>query len=123
MLKSIKTNKGQAVMGEYVLTFFLVIGVMTAMTIFLKRAVQARIRDSRQYMDTVVLSETAGVYVARNYQQQYEPYYLNTVGMVSRNSTSRKVLSASLAGVLPTCSACQSLPPLRRASYTEGLSP
>ena len=38
---------GQAVMGEYVVVIFLVIAAVSAMTIFFKRAVQARIHDAK----------------------------------------------------------------------------
>ena len=50
MLRYLKTNKAQAVIGEYVLVFFLAIGMVTAMTIYFKRAVQARIHGARDVM-------------------------------------------------------------------------
>src|SRR3989338_9576767 len=76
-------NKAQAVMGEYVLVFFLAIGMATAMTIYFKRGVQARIFDARNAMLNIVVNRTAGYYTG-NIQIGYEPYYGNTVSTVSR---------------------------------------
>ena len=81
MLKTLRNTKAQAVMGEYVIVIFLVMAVMTSMTIYFKRAVQARIHDARDYMVTEVRERTAGIYTGNLYRE-YEPYYSNTSATV-----------------------------------------
>lgn len=84
MLKSLRNKNAQAVMGEYVLVIFLVMAVLTAMTIYFKRAVQARIHDARDYMVSEVRVRTAGSFDGNLYKE-YEPYYGNTVATVFRS--------------------------------------
>ena len=81
-------------MGEYVLTFFLIIAVMSAMTIFLKRTLHGRIRDAKEAMGDIVTTRASGQWVG-NFYIEYEPYYLNSVAGVNRAMVSRQVLSAS----------------------------
>ena len=83
MFRLLKDNKAQAVMGEYVLTFFLVIGVMSAMTIYLKRALQGQIYSARDEMANMVATRASGQYTGRLYVG-YEPYYLNSVSTLNR---------------------------------------
>lgn len=70
-------------MGEYVLVFLLAIGMVTAMTVYFKRAIQARMFDARNTMLNMVLNRTQGYY-SGNIQIGYEPYYGNTVSIVAR---------------------------------------
>lgn len=99
MLRYLKTNKAQAVMGEYVLVFFLVIGMVTAMTIYFKRAVQARIFDARNTMLNMVLNRTQG-YFTGNIQIGYEPYYANTLSTVVRQEdTTTNLLPGATTGI------------------------
>lgn len=78
-------------MGEYVLLFFLAVGVITAMTVYFKRAVQARIFDARNTMlNTVVLrAGSSGYYTVDELKSNvligYEPYYGNTVARTTYN--------------------------------------
>ena len=93
MLKILKTRRAQAVMGEYVVVIFLVITVIGAMTIFFKRAVQARIHDARDYMVGEVRERTRGQYNGDLYFE-YEPYYVNTsVPQIVRDARYNKALS------------------------------
>ncbi len=85
MLKYLNNKRAQAVMGEYVLVIFLVIASMVAMTIFFKRAVQARIHDARDYMVGEVRERTRAVFDGNLYKE-YEPYYGNTDAIVVRDS-------------------------------------
>ena len=92
-------NKAQAVMGEYVLVFFLAIGMATAMTIYFKRGVQARIHDARDAMLNIVVNRTAGYYTG-NIQIGYEPYYGNTVStVVRRENTTTNLLPGATTGI------------------------
>ena len=85
MLRIISNKKAQAIMGEYVVTFFLVIGFMTAMTVYLKRALQSYVRDARLEMGAVVQNRTTGVFFVGNIFTEYEPYYLNQRSVVNRS--------------------------------------
>ncbi len=58
------------------------------MTIYLKRAIQARIFDARNTMLNMVLNRTQGYY-GGNIQIGYEPYYGNTESTVVRQEDTR----------------------------------
>ena len=68
MFKNIKGH-GQ-VTTEYIVIFFLAIGALVSMSVFVQRSLQGRIRDARTYM----ISETAKAHEG-NIQYEYEPYY------------------------------------------------
>lgn len=78
-----KNSIGQMA-GEYVLLLFIVIGTVSAMTVYVKRLLQARIRDSREAMISTVRNYTytdpdSGDTFAYNdiIYKEYEPYYGN----------------------------------------------
>ena len=73
MTKRKQLNKAQ-IIGEYALTLFLVVGVLTAMTIYIRRVLQARIFDTRRYMINTVKSAP---HVGK-LRLEYEPYYVDT---------------------------------------------
>ena len=99
MLRYFKTNKAQAVMGEYVLVFFVVMGMATAMTIYFKRGVQARIFDARNAMLNMVLNRTQGYYTG-DVQIGYEPYYGNTVSTAARReNAATELLPGATTGI------------------------
>lgn len=75
---------------QYALTFFLIVGVVGAMTFYFKRALQGRIRDATVYMTHTVRNVyTGNVYV------QYEPYYIETVA-------DRTLIADQIRDVLPS---------------------
>src|SRR6185503_530218 len=94
MFKKITNIKGQMVFGEYVLTFFIVISMMLGMTLYLKRALQAKLRDAKLGMVSVVQSRAAGQYI-KQARTEYEPYYVNTSSTVDRDSSSVQRLTIS----------------------------
>ncbi len=99
MLKYLKTNKAQAVMGEYVMVFFLVVAMVTAMTIYFRRAVQARMHGARNAMLNTVLNR-AGTYFTGNILAGYEPYYAQTVSEVRRGEDSEtRLLEGGSSGI------------------------
>lgn len=99
MLRYLKTNKAQAVMGEYVMVFFLVVAMVTAMTIYFRRAVQARMHDARNVMINTVL-DRSGTYFTGNILAGYEPYYANTVSEVWRSEGSEtRLLEGGSSGI------------------------
>jgi len=86
-------------MGEYVVTFFLIIGIMSAMTLYLKRALQGRIRDAKVAMGNIVETRAGGQWVG-NFYTEYEPYFINTAATVSRTMTSGQNLrSGASSGI------------------------
>lgn len=86
-------------MGEYVLVFFVVIGMATVMTIYFKRALQARIFDARNTMLNTVLNRTQGYYTG-NILIGYEPYYGNTVSTIIRQeNTTTNLLPGATTGI------------------------
>ena len=82
-------NKGQTILSEYVIIFFVVIAAVTASTIFVQRGLEARIHDARNFMinavinacDADCLNATGG-----NIAYGYEPYYEQTLANVYRNA-------------------------------------
>lgn len=79
-------------MMEYALTFFLVIMIMNAMSDYVKRAIQGRIRDTMK----VAVSEVNAAYVGNRDRAwfYYEPYYINSV-------TNKDVSSVATVDVWP----------------------
>ena len=92
MLRIVKNNKAQAVIGEYVLVFFVAMGVITAMSTYFKRVVQARMYDSRNAMVRLAIEQSAGFYNG-NFFVHYEPYYTNTDSETYRSLVSTTSLS------------------------------
>ena len=76
-------NKGQTILSEYVMIFFVVIAAAVAMTVFVQRGFEARIHDARNFMiirwstaasvTPIVCNATGG-----NISYEYEPYYTAT---------------------------------------------
>ena len=99
MLKALKSKQAQTIMAEYVLVFFLIVGVATVMTIYFRRAVQARIRDARVTMLDMVRART-NVFVNGSPAYsgplfaEYEPYYTNSTSSIIHNDFSRSSLTA-----------------------------
>jgi hypothetical protein len=80
MFKQLINRKGQGMFVQYTLTFFLVVGFVTAMTVYVRRVVQARIRGAGDFMGNQVnevWSDPAHGIVG-NFYLQYEPYYAST---------------------------------------------
>lgn len=78
-------------MSEYVLLFFLVVGAITVMSIYVRRGVQARIRDTRKQMFNIV-KERTGLQFFGNLEYEYEPYYINATTVVTTDINERKGL-------------------------------
>jgi len=97
MLKLLKGKQAQAVVGEYLLVFFLVVGMLTAMSIYFKRAVQARVFGARKTMRNIVIQRADGFYtedLEDVIRRGYEPYYAETNSTVWRRSDTRTDLTA-----------------------------
>lgn len=92
-------KKGQSVLSEYVVIFFLVVTAAVAMAVYVQRALQARVFDARNYAinqvsqecDENCLAATGGV-IAR----EYEPYY----GNIESNTDRRQQDASAIEGGL-----------------------
>lgn len=93
-----RSQSGQGVMGQYALVFFFVLAAITAMSVYVRRGLQARTYGAREYLVSTIESET-GLDVADG----YEPYYVNRV--VIKESTGEETVS--LAGKDITRSFCE----------------
>ncbi|MCP3685696.1 MAG: hypothetical protein GY861_23870 [bacterium] len=92
MLRQLKGNQGQSTVSEYVMIFFLVIGVIVTMTVYVKRTLQARVIDGRNFMIA-----TAREALGNSVRKEYEPYYTNTVMTPDRYT--RKTIDLQGSGV------------------------
>ncbi|MBF0571203.1 MAG: hypothetical protein HQL12_04965 [Candidatus Omnitrophica bacterium] len=89
-------NKGQAVMAEYVMIFFVTIAALTGMTTLIQRSLQARIHEGRNFLiasvanssvcDVNCLAATGG-----SIAYEYEPYYSQVVSDVAHNGQENAV--------------------------------
>ena len=84
MFKKLMRNKKAQNTAEYAILISLVVAGIIAMQTYAQRALQARVRDAGQYLasQTVDLGTTV----------QYEPYYLTTNYVVTRNESETQVL-------------------------------
>ena len=96
----LRQKKGQAVFGEYVLLAVIVVAVVTAMTVYVRRALQGRVRDS--IMSSAATARTPfsknGGVTFESYtgvvHLQYEPYYANRASFIDQQSDSVRTLTA-----------------------------
>ena len=74
--------------SEYAITFFLIVAVISAMSLMVKRVLQGRILEARNTMIRTVnaVAGPGGVSL------EYEPYYVETRSEVNRRSTESVVL-------------------------------
>lgn len=81
MFKILKTDRAQAITGDYLLTFFLVVGIISAMTVFVQRALQAKFRDARNFAVNAIIRNAydGPIWFA------YEPYYANVASTSGRD--------------------------------------
>lgn len=93
MFKGLKKPKAQ-VSSEYALILAVVMGVAVSMTIFVKRAVQARVKvaNDKVYAVTRTVHLLSGG--VGNVLYEYEPYYQVTNREIARNETSEIRLSS-----------------------------
>ena len=75
-------NKGQSVLSEHVMVFFVVVAALVAMTTYVQRGFEARIDDAKNYMISAANSacdancqQATGKHVSR----EYEPYYSQVI--------------------------------------------
>ena len=66
-------KKGQGVSAEYVILIALTSIAIVSMTVYVRRALQARYRDGNR-----MVYQKASAALGNEVQIEYEPYYLNT---------------------------------------------
>ena len=93
MFSRFKKNRGQATLTEYMVMIFIVVGMMTAMSAFIKRALQGRIYDARNFGVDRIKGQTSGKYNGPVYYA-YEPYYANSSSVID----SKEVMTSKLFG-------------------------
>ncbi len=86
LIRILKNNSGQGVAVEYATLFFIIVAVIAGMTTYVKRALQGRIHDARQYMYNQVNATYATLHTNSLLPNGYEPYYLDT--RTDKNETS-----------------------------------
>jgi hypothetical protein len=91
MFKALRQKNAQSVMSEYLLVFFLAVGMISAMTVYFRRAIQGRVHDARDYVWKDIYNRMGGNYYGNLYKE-YEPYYLNSQSIISRISYSNETL-------------------------------
>jgi hypothetical protein len=97
MFKYKAQNKAQMV-PEYAFLIAVVVASIVAMSILLKRALQARIKDSRNAMLLQVdnlyqsLPRAANELTPAYIDADYEPYYANTESQIIRDADNQKQL-------------------------------
>ena len=70
------------------------------MTVYVRRAIQARMRDAREYSMGLIFNGVSGHYTNFGLYREYEPYYLNQVSDIRRHSQqSESLLGGGTTGI------------------------
>ena len=97
MFKILNRNHGQVALSQYVIVFFLAIGSIVAMTTFVQRLLQARMRDAKVYMMDNI--KTYGN-VDAQMTYEYEPYYANVSTITDRTKNEEvRLLGGGATGI------------------------
>ena len=88
-------NKGQAILAEYVMIFFVVIAALVGMTVFVQRSLEARVHDARNYLTSSVVNSGACdancvAAAGGSINPEYEPYYAQIFSNVFQDEQSTK---------------------------------
>ena len=85
-------RKGQST-AEYAIVIGLVIGAAVAMQIYVKRGLQAKMKQAVDYNDP------ASGHIFDGSLSQYEPEYMTTVGMTATRDATEKIKTSAGGGV------------------------
>ena len=88
MLMLFRRKEGQ-ISGEYVLLISLISLAITAMTVYVRRTLQARMYDADRYMIT-----TAASALGNSVLYEYEPYYKNQASDTDAEQWTRETTAA-----------------------------
>ncbi|MDE2221700.1 MAG: hypothetical protein KGK03_01375 [Candidatus Omnitrophica bacterium] len=80
-------NKGQSILAEHVMVFFVVIAAITAISVLVQRGLQARIHEARNFaVDSVINACDINCLKATGrIPHEYEPYYMVTTANIQTN--------------------------------------
>jgi len=97
MLGFFHNRRGQAFFVQHSMTLFLVVACVAAMAVMVKRAVQARIKQARDYSlrEVRLIHADAQYNIQGSLWSEYEPYYLESR---SARDMSKKVETRILSG-------------------------
>ena len=84
-----RSRRGQST-AEYAIVIGLVIAAVLAMQVYVRRGVQAKIKDATGYNDPAATMLTTS---------QFEPQYATTTGMVSTRNTQEQATTSTGGGV------------------------
>jgi len=98
-------NKGQSVLAEHVMIFFVVVAAIIAMTAFVQRGLEARIHDARNFMiDSVTNSGACDANCVAaaggNIAHEYEPYYSQSLSLVQKSDEDFKETTPGKAAAI-----------------------
>lgn len=91
----------QTILPEHIISFFLVMSAMVAMTVYVQRGLQARVHDVRDYamnqaaractsVGSGCLEAAGNVVVNNTFVKEYEPYYGLSDAEVTRSHDEQK---------------------------------
>lgn len=89
MLQKFRNKKTGQIGAEYVVLIMIVLAVVTAMFVYVKRTYQGRARDARRMM-----IRRAAMALNQNMQLEYEPYYVEAVSNRDNTSTEKSYVTA-----------------------------
>lgn len=89
-----KNTRGQAPISEYAFIFVIALAMILAMTVYVRRTLQSRLRDANQYMAREV-RDKAGEGLVGSIMLEYEPYYLKSDSEIAQSSNTEKVLGSA----------------------------
>ena len=94
MLKILRNKMGAAHFVEYAMLVFTVVAAISAMSLYMKRGINARWRDTHRHMVNSVFTEIAPYYDNYKIYYWYEPYYVNSQVVMDKALESSQVLGA-----------------------------
>ena len=83
MFKHFRDNSGQTITAEIVIIFVLVVVAIVAMSTYVRRVMQARVRDAVIF----TRDEAIAALGSDNVTLQYEPYYVLSAAQTNQSST------------------------------------
>ena len=99
MLWRIRQNRAQ-IFNEHAIIYFIAIGIVVSMSIYMTRALQSRIYEARKYMINTVKSVKTATGAVGKLRLEYEPYYTNSDGVTDRQiSEQEQLLGGGRTGI------------------------
>jgi hypothetical protein len=96
MLKRFRNNSGQSIGAELVITFVVVALAISMMSVYVRRAMQGRVRDfvvyTRDEASNALANSDGYLYAVA---LQYEPYYINSVATVGQEASDTSTIAAN----------------------------